>query len=70
MQDDLEESYKSYLQNNPELRAILADFMQAVLIQKPDDVYQFARDYFIPFASNASATPSFLSHRVNDTSSD
>ena len=64
MQDDLEESYECYLQGNPELRAILADFMQAVLIQKPDNVYQFARDYFRPFGSDATHAPPFPSHRV------
>ena len=36
---------------HPELRAILADFLQSLLIHKPDDVYQFARDTFAPFAA-------------------
>jgi len=36
---------------HPELRAILADFLQSLLIHKPDDVYQFARDTFAPFAT-------------------
>lgn len=36
---------------HPELRAILADFLQSLLIHKPDDVYQFARDTFTPFAA-------------------
>ena len=35
---------------HPELRAILADFLQSLLIHKPEDVYQFARDTFAPFA--------------------
>lgn len=35
---------------HPELRAILADFLQSLLIHKPDDVYQFAHDTFAPFA--------------------
>ena len=49
---------------NPELRAILADFMQAVLIQKPDDVYAFAKDFFAPFARNSVPKPSYPSHKV------
>ena len=64
MQAELEETYQHYMTENPELRAILADFMQAVLIQKPDDVYVFAKDFFAPFAQNSVPTPSYPSHRV------
>ena len=38
---------------HPELKAILADFLQSLLIHKPDDVYQFARDTFAPFAATS-----------------
>lgn len=38
---------------HPELKAILADFLQSLLIHKPDDVYQFAHDAFAPFAATS-----------------
>jgi len=38
------------MSEHPELRAILADFVQSLLIHKPEDVLQFARDTFAPFA--------------------
>lgn len=50
--------------DNPELRAVLADFMQAVLIQKPDDIYAFAEEFFAPFAQNSVPRPSYPSHKV------
>lgn len=50
--------YRQYIAANPELWAILADFLQAVLIQKPDNVYKFAQDFFKPFDPLAPAQPS------------
>ena len=50
-QEQLENDHKEYMLAHPELRAILADFLQSLLIHKPDDVYQFARDTFTPFAA-------------------
>lgn len=64
IQAELEQSYRQYMANNPELRAVLADFMQAVLIQKPDDVYAFAGEFFAPFAQNSVPRPSYPSHKV------
>lgn len=49
--EQLEREHKEYMSAHPELRAILADFLQSLLIHKPDDVYQFARDTFAPFAT-------------------
>ena len=64
MQAELEDSYQQYMTENPELKAVLADFMQAVLIQKPDDVYVFAKDFFAPFAKNSIPAPSYPSRKV------
>lgn len=64
VQAELEDSYQQYMTENPELRAVLADFMQAVLIQKPDDVYVFAKDFFAPFAQNSVPAPSYPSRKV------
>ena len=65
LQAEFEESYQQYITNNPELKAVLADFMQAVLIQKPDNVYVFAQEFFAPFAPNCVPTPSYPSYRVD-----
>lgn len=51
--------------DNPELRAILADFLQALLIEKPDDVHQFAHDFFAPYARKSQPKPSYPSHLVS-----
>ena len=57
-QDELSESYKDYVAANPELSSILADFLQALFIQKPDNVFDFARSFFQPFAPDAPHLPS------------
>ena len=64
-QEELEESHRQYMQENPGLKAILADFLQALLIQKPDNVYEFARDFFSPFSPAIPPKPSFPSHRAD-----
>lgn len=64
IQAELEQSYRQYMADNPELKAVLADFMQAVLIQKPDDIYAFAEEFFAPFAQNSVPRPSYPSHKV------
>ena len=51
VQEQLEIAHKEYMSAHPELKAILADFLQSLLIHKPDNVYQFARDAFAPFAA-------------------
>uniref|UniRef100_A0A3P9DKS7 Ciliogenesis-associated TTC17-interacting protein n=1 Tax=Maylandia zebra TaxID=106582 RepID=A0A3P9DKS7_9CICH len=40
------------LEQHPEIRALISDFLQLLLLRKPDDVFLFAREYFTPFASN------------------
>ena len=42
-------SHNNYISEHPELREILNDFLSAVLLNKPDDVYLFAKEYFHPF---------------------
>lgn len=51
--EQLEIDHKEYMAAHPELKAILADFLQSLLIHKPDDVYQFAHDAFAPFAATS-----------------
>uniref|UniRef100_A0A3B4Z132 Ciliogenesis-associated TTC17-interacting protein n=1 Tax=Stegastes partitus TaxID=144197 RepID=A0A3B4Z132_9TELE len=49
--DELKAGHASYLRQHPEIRALVSDFLQFLLLRKPDDVHQFAREYFLPFAS-------------------
>lgn len=37
------------MKKHPEIREILNDFMSSVLLEKPDDVFDYARDYFSYF---------------------
>uniref|UniRef100_A0A3P8Q8L6 Ciliogenesis-associated TTC17-interacting protein n=1 Tax=Astatotilapia calliptera TaxID=8154 RepID=A0A3P8Q8L6_ASTCA len=50
--EELKADHSSYLRQHPEIRALISDFLQLLLLRKPDDVFLFAREYFTPFASN------------------
>lgn len=54
----LNTEYKKYLTENPQVSALLADFLQAIFIQRPDNVYKFAREFFKPFDPVAPSKPS------------
>ncbi|KAF6718383.1 Ciliogenesis-associated TTC17-interacting protein [Oryzias melastigma] len=43
---ELKEEYALYLRQHPEIRALISDFMQLLLLRKPENVYQFAKEYF------------------------
>uniref|UniRef100_A0A667YER8 Ciliogenesis-associated TTC17-interacting protein n=1 Tax=Myripristis murdjan TaxID=586833 RepID=A0A667YER8_9TELE len=49
--EELKADYASYMRQHPELRVLLADFLHFLLLRKPDDIFRFAREYFLPFAS-------------------
>lgn len=51
--------HASYVRQHPELKALLADFLQMLLLRKPQDVFFFARDFFIPFDSQRSPDSTF-----------
>ncbi|XP_039458417.1 ciliogenesis-associated TTC17-interacting protein [Oreochromis aureus] len=50
--EELKADHSSYLRQHPEIRALISDFLQLLLLRKPDDVFLFAREYFTPFASH------------------
>ncbi|KAI4810043.1 hypothetical protein KUCAC02_018893 [Chaenocephalus aceratus] len=56
--EELKADHASYLRQHPEIRALISDFLQFLLLRKPDDIFQFARDYFITFASRRPPKPS------------
>uniref|UniRef100_A0A3Q3X4B6 Ciliogenesis-associated TTC17-interacting protein n=1 Tax=Mola mola TaxID=94237 RepID=A0A3Q3X4B6_MOLML len=55
--EELKADHASYLRRHPDIRALISDFLQFLLLRKPDDVFQFARDYFLPFASSHPPEP-------------
>lgn len=52
-QEELKADYTSHIRQHPELKALMADFLQFLLLRKPSDVFSFARDFFAPFASQS-----------------
>ncbi|XP_037998344.1 ciliogenesis-associated TTC17-interacting protein isoform X2 [Motacilla alba alba] len=62
--EELQLSHAAYLQQHPEVRALLSDFLQALLLQQPHDTISFAAEFFAhqrpigtPFASTGAASP-------------
>ncbi|XP_054452150.1 ciliogenesis-associated TTC17-interacting protein [Anoplopoma fimbria] len=51
IKEELKADHASYMRQHPEIRALISDFLQFLLLRKPNDVFQFAREYFLPFAS-------------------
>ncbi|CAL9689046.1 unnamed protein product [Knipowitschia caucasica] len=47
--EELKADHASYLRRHPEIRALISDFLQFLLLRRPDDVFEFAREYFLPF---------------------
>jgi len=44
--ESLATAYQKYVNEHPELKDILTDFLRLVLHRKPDDVYAFSKSYF------------------------
>uniref|UniRef100_A0A8C8A7X9 Ciliogenesis-associated TTC17-interacting protein n=1 Tax=Otus sunia TaxID=257818 RepID=A0A8C8A7X9_9STRI len=62
--EELQASHAAYIQQHPELWVLLADFLQALLLQQPHDPVSFAAQFFArqqppstPFASTGAASP-------------
>ncbi|XP_026169715.1 ciliogenesis-associated TTC17-interacting protein [Mastacembelus armatus] len=70
--EELKADHASYLRQHPEIRALISDFLQFLLLRKPEDVFQFAREYFLPFASPPSprtvSKPSHTERTLKSTS--
>lgn len=50
--EELKGDHATYMRHHPECRALLADFLQFLLLRKPDDVIEFAADYFSAFSTS------------------
>jgi len=46
---ELMDQHDEYITEHPEIREVLNDFLSSVLLNKPDDVFVFAKEYFHPF---------------------
>ena len=43
---EIKEQYVDYQKNHAEIRQILNDYTQELLLKKPEDVYAFTQEYF------------------------
>ncbi|XP_032045951.1 ciliogenesis-associated TTC17-interacting protein [Aythya fuligula] len=61
--EELQASHSTYTRRHPELAALLADFLQALLLRQPPDPVLFAARFFAPFARRHPPGPPFASSR-------
>ncbi|XP_054827857.1 ciliogenesis-associated TTC17-interacting protein isoform X2 [Eublepharis macularius] len=59
--EELQASHATYVRRHPELSNLLADFLQLLLLRKPDNVVTFAAEYFAPFSAQNPPCRSFQS---------
>ncbi len=48
-QEELIDDYKSYIYHHPDVTALASDFLQSVLIMKPDNILEYATEFFAPY---------------------
>lgn len=64
---DKKESYKNdydqYMFDHPELKALVADFTQSILSQKPDDTVAFAARFFAPYSAKTKNNKFLLDYK-------
>mmetsp|Transcript_113337 Transcript_113337/g.315524 ORF Transcript_113337/g.315524 Transcript_113337/m.315524 type:complete len:93 (-) Transcript_113337:207-485(-) len=48
-EEELKQEHTQYLEQHPELRQLLNDFMSSVLLHRPEHVFDFAQEYFSAF---------------------
>jgi guanylate kinase len=46
----IKREHNEYIDGHPEIKGILNDFMSAVLLEKPDNVFEFANEHFAELA--------------------
>lgn len=63
-QEELKADHASYLRKHPEIRTLVSDFLQFLLLRKPEDVFKFARDYFLPSASHNTSLPGLTAQKL------
>ncbi|KAM9305717.1 ciliogenesis-associated TTC17-interacting protein [Gastrophryne carolinensis] len=63
--EELISAHETYLRRHPEMKVLLSDFMQFLLLRKPEDVFTFAAEFFAPFSSSSDSGDSFPSSQVS-----
>ncbi|KAM3916631.1 ciliogenesis-associated TTC17-interacting protein [Leptodactylus fuscus] len=63
--EELLSDHETYLRRHPEVKALLADFMQFLLLRKPEDVVAFAAEFFGPFSSTQERSETFRSSVIS-----
>ena len=53
------------MRQHPELRALMADFLQFLLLRKPEDVIAFAAEYFSSFSSRMPGTTAYAESGIS-----
>ncbi|XP_063285331.1 ciliogenesis-associated TTC17-interacting protein [Pelobates fuscus] len=56
--------HETYLRRHPEMKILLADFMQFLLLRKPEDVITFAAEFFGPFSTAQKRGDTFRSSTI------
>ncbi|XP_044160009.1 ciliogenesis-associated TTC17-interacting protein [Bufo gargarizans] len=63
--EELLSDHETYLRRHPEIKALLGDFMQFLLLRKPEDVITFAAEFFGPFSSAQERGETFRSSAIS-----
>lgn len=59
--EELKADHAVYMKDHPEVKALLADFLQFLLLRKPDDVIEFASEFFASHSPNMPSQNAYLS---------
>lgn len=46
LDQELKATYRSYLKDKPDILHLIGDYLQEILLNKPDDVYEFTKEFF------------------------
>ncbi|XP_041365396.1 ciliogenesis-associated TTC17-interacting protein-like isoform X2 [Gigantopelta aegis] len=63
--EELKNDHAVYMHHHPELKALLADFLQFLLLRKPADVISFAADYFSAFSTTMPSQSPYLASNAS-----
>jgi guanylate kinase len=49
VKSDVQTEHLDYIKSHPEIRDILNDFISTLLLEKPDDIFSYAKNHFAFF---------------------
>ncbi|SBT82491.1 conserved Plasmodium protein, unknown function [Plasmodium ovale] len=47
--NNLKKENSKYMENHPEIKDLLNDFISSILLHTPEDIFQYANEYFSYF---------------------